>query len=61
MREDRRNGAALAGRFGSPDGGIKMFDKDLVDAIVGGEGLDCASAELSVNLVWARRHGLPAP
>jgi hypothetical protein len=38
-----------------------MFDKDLVDAIVGGKGLDCASAELSVNLVWARGHGSPAP
>ena len=59
MREDRRNGAGLvlAGRFGFPGGRVKMFDKHLVDAIVGGEDLDCGSAELSVNLVLTRGHG----
>src|SRR5437879_4991727 len=62
VREDRRNGAGIvfAGRFGCrrsgpPGGRVKMFDKNLVDAIVGekdpgGKVLDCGSAELSVNL-----------
>ncbi len=54
VREDRRNGADLAGRFGwrfgSPGGRVKMFDKNLVHAIIGGKDLDCGSAELSVNL-----------
>src|SRR6266567_4692956 len=61
VREDRRNGADLAGRFGSPGGRVKMFDKNLVHAIIGGKDLDCGSAELraklSVNLVLARGHG----
>src|SRR5438094_1315449 len=55
VREDGRNGAGRsvagrAGRFGSPGGRVKMFDKNLVHAIVGGKDLDCGSAELSVNL-----------
>src|SRR5438876_12447489 len=66
VREDRRNGAdvvfsgVFAGRFGcrqfgSPGGRVKMFNKNLVHAIVGEKGpggkvLDCGSAELSVNL-----------
>ena len=57
VREDRRNGAHLAGRFGSPDGRVKMFDENLVDAIVGGKDPDCGSAELSVNLGLTRGHG----
>jgi hypothetical protein len=57
MREDRRNGTALAGRFGPPGGRVKVFDKNLVDAIVGGKDLDCGSAEMSVNLVLTRGHG----
>jgi hypothetical protein len=61
VREDRRNAAAFTGRFGSPGGRVKMFDKNLVDAIIGGKDLDCASAELSVNLVWTRGHGSPTP
>ena len=44
VREDRRNGAGLAGRFGSPGGRVKMFDKNLVYAIIGGKDLDCGSA-----------------
>ncbi len=28
-----------------------MFDKNLVDAVIGGKYLDCGPAELSVNLV----------
>jgi hypothetical protein len=51
VREDRRNGARAAGWFGYPDGRVKMFDKDLVDAIVGGKDPDCGSADLSVDLV----------
>src|SRR5438128_2622293 len=73
MREDRRDGAdvvfsgVFAGRFGcrrsgTPGGRVKMFDKNLVDAIVGekdpgGKVLDCGSAELSVNLGLTRGHG----
>src|ERR1700690_559951 len=54
--EERRNGAdvVLAGRFGyrfcCPGGRVKMFDKNLVDALIGGKDLDCGPAELSVNL-----------
>ncbi len=44
-REDRRNGAGLAGRFGSPGSGVKMFDKNLVHAIIGG----CSSFSRSVK------------
>jgi hypothetical protein len=61
VREDRRNGAALAGRFSSPSRRAKMLDQNLVDAIIGGKDLDCGSAELSVNLVWTRGHGSPTP
>src|SRR3989442_3632001 len=32
VREDRRNGADLAGRLGSPGGRVKMFDENLVYA-----------------------------
>ncbi len=54
VREDSRNGAGLAGRFGSPGGWVKMFDQNLVYAIVGGKDPDCGLAELSVNLVLKR-------
>jgi hypothetical protein len=57
VREDRRNGAGLAGRFGSPGSRVKMFDKKLVHAIVGGKDLDCGSAELNANLGLTRGHG----
>ena len=59
VREDRRNGAdfVFAGRFGSPGGRVKMFDKNLVHAIIGGKDLDCGSAELSVNLGLTSAHG----
>jgi len=57
VREDRRNGAYFAGRFSSPGGRVKMFDKNLIQAIVGGKDLDCGSAELSVHLVLTRGHG----
>src|SRR5580658_8712239 len=30
VREDRHNGAGVAGRFGSPGARVKMFDKNLV-------------------------------
>jgi hypothetical protein len=57
VREDRSNAARPAGRFGSPRGRVKMFDKNLVDAIIGGKDLDCGSTELSVNLGLKRGHG----
>jgi hypothetical protein len=34
-----------------------MFDKNLVDAIVGGKDPDCGSAELRVSIVLTRGHG----
>src|SRR3979490_427563 len=34
MREDCRNGAGPAGWFSFPGGGVKMFDKNLVHAII---------------------------
>jgi hypothetical protein len=62
VREDRRNGTDFAGRFGSPGGRAKMFDKNLVDAIIGGKDLDRSSAKLSLNpgptnLVLTCSHG----
>ena len=64
VSEDCRNGAdfVFARRFGSPGGRVKMFDKNLVHAIIGGKDLDCGSAELSVNTgltigVLTRPHG----
>jgi len=57
MREDGRDGANLAGRFSSPGGRVKMFDKNLIHAIVGGEDPDCGSAEFSVNLGLTLGHG----
>ena len=57
MSEDRRNAADLAGRFGSPGGRVKMFDKHLVHALIGRKDPDCGSAELSVNLGLTRGHG----
>src|SRR5260370_9473813 len=57
VREDRRHGAGLPGRFGSPRGRVKMFDKNLVHAIIVGTDLARGSAELSVNLVLTRGHG----
>ena len=57
VREDRRNGAGLAGRLGPPDGRVKTFDENLVHAIIGGKDLDCGVAELSLNLGLTRGHG----
>ncbi len=54
VRENRRNGAGLARRFGSPGGGIKTFDKNLVHAIIGGKDLDRCSAQLGVNPGFVR-------
>lgn len=57
VREDRRNAAGLARRFGSPGGGVEAFDENLIDAVVGGKDLDCGPAELSLHLVLTRGHG----
>jgi len=61
VREDRHNGAGLAGRFSSPGGRVKMLDKHLVHAIIGGKDLDCGSAELSLNHGLTRGHGFLLP
>ena len=57
VREDGRNGADPAGRLGSPSCGVKIFDKHLVDAIIGRKDLDCGSADWSVNFVLFDGHG----
>jgi hypothetical protein len=51
------NGAGLSGRFSVPGARVEMFDKNLVNALVGGKDLDCGSAELRVNVVLTRDHG----
>jgi len=56
VREDRRNGADLTGWFGPPSRRVKILDKHLVDAIIGGKNLDCGPAGLSLNLVLTRGH-----
>jgi hypothetical protein len=55
--ENRCNCAGVAERFGSPRGRVEIFDKNLVDTIVGGKNPDCGRAELSVNLGLTRGHG----
>ena len=54
VREDRRNVAGLAGRFGSPGGRVKMFDNNLVYAIIGDKDPDRGLAELDMNLFFRR-------
>lgn len=44
--EDCSDGADLARGFGSPGGGLEIFDQELIDAIVSGKDLDSGSAEL---------------
>src|SRR5690242_4983938 len=61
MREDGRNAAGLAGRFGSPGARVKIFDNNLVYAIVSGKDADRGSGELSVALVLTRAHGYLVP
>jgi hypothetical protein len=67
--EDRCDGADLAGRFGwrlgcqygwrfrFPDDRVKVFDKKLVDAIIGSKDLDRSWAELSGCHGWSLDHG----
>ena len=50
-------GARLAGRLGSPGGRVKVFDENLVDAIVGGKDPDGGLSELLVNLGLTLGHG----
>jgi len=64
VRKDRDNVADSTGRFGTPNGRVKMFDENLVDAIVDGKDLDGGSGEmrvnvLRVNLGLTRGHGFP--
>ena len=61
VREDRRNSAGLAGRFGSPCGRVQMFDQNLVHSIVGGKDPDCGAAELSMNFGLTLGHGSLLP
>ncbi len=57
VREDRRDGAGVAGRFRSPNRRVKMFDKNLVDSIVGDKDLDGGWAKLRIDLALTRGHG----
>jgi hypothetical protein len=57
VREDRSNGADLAGRLCSPGARVEMFDKQLVHALIGGKDLDCGPAEMRVNILSRRGHG----
>jgi hypothetical protein len=57
VRENRRNRAEIPLWFCPPGSRVKVFDKHLVDAIIGSKDLDCGSAKLSVNLVWTRGQG----
>lgn len=50
VRENRRNAADLPRRFGSPGSRVKVFDKHLVDAIIGRKDPRCGSAHLRLNL-----------
>jgi hypothetical protein len=56
VREDRRDAAGLAGRFRSPRGRVKMFDENLVHALVNGKNPHCGSAEFSLNFALMRGH-----
>jgi hypothetical protein len=56
MREDGRNAAGLAGRFGSPGARVEVFDNNLVYAIVSGKDPDRGSGELRVALMLTRAH-----
>jgi hypothetical protein len=63
--EDRGNGADVAWwfrwqfcwQFCCPGCGVKMLDKILIHAIVGGKDLDRGSTELSVKLWLTSGHG----
>jgi hypothetical protein len=63
MREDGRNGAGAAGRFGSPSRRVKLFDQNLVHAIVGGKNLNGGLVEWIANLGLTFGHGslFPCP
>src|ERR1700675_1136244 len=57
VREDRRNGADLGGRFSVPGTRVEMFEKQLVHALIGGKDLDCGTAKLRLNVVSRCGHG----
>src|SRR5258707_6025110 len=56
VREDRRNGAGLAGRLRFPSDTVKMFDNNLVHAIVGRKKPNSGLAEWRVHLVLTCGH-----
>ena len=56
VREDGRDRADLAGRLSFPGGRIKIPDKNLVQAIIGGKDPDCAPSEFRVDLAFVRGH-----
>src|SRR5258707_12952280 len=56
VREDRRNSSGLAGRLRFPSDRVKMFDNNLVHAIVGRKKPNSGLAEWRVHLVLTRGH-----
>ena len=58
VRENRRNGASLSGWLGVPGRWVKMFNKNLVHALIGGKHLDCGPTELVLGLGLTRGHSL---
>ncbi len=57
VREDCRNGADVAGRFGCPGVSGQMLDKELVEALVSGKDPGGGPAEISVDLGLTGSHG----
>ena len=57
VRKNGRYGTDFAGRFGPPCRRVKLFDENLVDAIVRRKDSDRGAAELGVRLVLMRAHG----
>jgi len=51
VRENRRNVADLAGRFGTPGRGVKTLDKHVVRAIIYCKNLGCGSAQVQLNML----------
>lgn len=50
MRKNRYDRADSAGRLGSPNGRIKIFNKHLIHALIGGKYLNRGPASFAVNL-----------
>jgi hypothetical protein len=52
VREDRRNGADVAGWLGCPDRGSEMGEEELVQALVSGEDAEGELGRVRANIKW---------